>query len=117
HTPQPGIRPTTAPRCPKMADGAAMPGGTQAPGQVHRPCNNLKSLRKREQGSTRLYSSDSDPSGRTHSPPARFKSAPAEKNFYKQSDSEATPPQPTTFQQAVAEQATEPTQSTTAPPA
>ena len=35
----------------------------------------------------------------------------------KQSDSEATPPQPTTFQQDVAEQAAEPNQSPTAPPA
>ncbi len=41
------------------------------PGQVYRPCSNLKSLRKPGQGSTRLYSSDSDPSGRTHNPPAR----------------------------------------------
>ena len=35
----------------------------------------------------------------------------------KHSDSEATPPQPTTFQQDVAEQAAEPNQSPTAPPA
>ena len=35
----------------------------------------------------------------------------------KQSDSEATPPQPTTFQRDVAEQAAEPNQSPIAPPA
>src|SRR5438477_11792030 len=35
----------------------------------------------------------------------------------KQSDSEATPPQPTTFQQDVAEQAADPNQSPIAPPA
>src|SRR5947208_15192529 len=31
--------------------------------QVHRPCNSLRSRRKPGQGSARLYSSNSDPSG------------------------------------------------------